>query len=85
MLDGEVKPCRQRIIRVSREVLARALHLPEGTEIVDVTGQFYFGTGDIALKVEHPDFTPVYGSEAIPEIRPLLGEQRVVKFMGWQE
>lgn len=78
------QPKRVRIIRVSKELLAAALHLPEGTEIVGVSDQPYFVSGEIAIKVENPEFTPVFECHDIPTIRPVLGQKTVVTFMGWQ-
>jgi hypothetical protein len=79
------EPKRQRIVRVSRELLQEALHLPPGAIIKDISLQLFFDTDDVAIKIEHPDFTPVYPPSAIPTVRPMLGVTQNVKFMGWQE
>jgi hypothetical protein len=75
------------IIRLDRDLLRAALHLPEGTTIVDVSTQPYFQTGEITIKVAHPDLPGCLPCQYIPEVKPRLGvhyhEVREVVFEGW--
>jgi len=78
---------RQAIIRVSRQLLIELLRLPAGTEIVGISDQVYFDTGDVAIKVEHPCFAPVEtDGGTIPTKTPSYEvEDGVVKFIGWSD
>lgn len=82
---------RQRIVRVSRQLLVGILKFPDGTRLVDVSCLIYFDQDQLALKIEHPDFTPVEPGHVIPEItaeyRSTLaaGPQYVPEFVGFRD
>lgn len=67
----------QRMIRVSREYLLQALHLPTDIRIVDVSEDFWRLEGDIILKVESPMFSEVAEGSFIPEARPQFTNTRL--------
>lgn len=74
------------IVRLSRELLCSLLNFPAGTEIVGVSGDYYFAEDLIALKVTHPDLPEVHECEVITEARPQYRrnlETGEVEFLGW--
>lgn len=73
----------QRIVKIDRTLLADVLCLPAGTRIIDVSGQMYFDTDNIAFKIEHDDFDPVEPGQAIPEICPQFRRNPQTEFVTW--
>lgn len=74
---------RQKILRVSNELLAEILKLPPGTRITGVSDQQFFTTDSIAIKIEHPSFAPVEPENVLPECTALYTEVRTAVFEGW--
>lgn len=82
----EPRPTRQRIIRIDREMLRSFLKLPNNVTIVAVSDELYFETGDIAIKIECPDFRPVPAGNHIQSIDPFYkAVWREVEFSHWSE
>jgi len=78
-----------RIMRISQEILLSLLHLPEGTEIVDVNTTRMFEYGELELKIRHRDFSQVAPNHQVPLVCPTYSSvdetltKRTVKFEGW--
>ncbi len=81
---------RQRIVKVTRELLMEVLKFPPGTRLVDISCHVSncFISDTVALKIEGPDFEPVPPGGVIPEVsaeyRSVPGT-RVPEFVGFKE
>lgn len=62
MTEGWVIPNR------SDESVRCVRGLPSGAQLVGVSNQFFFTTGDIALKFEHESWPEIPYGQVIPEI-----------------
>ncbi len=68
-------------MKVSPELMAQCLHLPEGTQILGAKKDaFDFA---IELVVEHPDIKEVTEGNELPYCRPKFRTQESVAFEGW--
>ena len=74
----------QRIIRVTGELMRYFLRLPDDCNVVGLSPDPYFASGDWAVKVESPEFSDVPEGGAIPGVSPVYsmvdGQPR---FNGW--
>ena len=65
----------QRIIRVSGELLASILKLPETCKVVDMARDekdgFWLDRTTLLLKVESPEFSDVEPGNVIPQVTPI--------------
>jgi len=57
---------KTKLLHVTPELLAVALHLPEGTTIEAVSDQIRFNQGVITFRISHPSFPPVSEGNLIP-------------------
>lgn len=76
---------RQAILRVSRELLAEILLLPKGSKILDFSPHLFFESGDLAIKISHPNFPECKPGDSIPQVCPTYREVRSTVFCGWGE
>lgn len=80
---------RVAVFRVSYELLAQALMLPPGAEILSTSDGAYFGPGVIAVRVASAKFPPVVPGEGFPAVCPTYRAdytrqgERHLSFAGW--
>ncbi len=75
-----------RLMKVDGKLLAIAIGLPEGTEVVAATNEIFCAGNQIVLRVINPDFSWVKPGDPIPEVwANFCREDGVSKFVGWND
>lgn len=71
------------ILRIGREALRELLRLPPGARIIGLSEHVFFGTNDVAIKVEGGGLYAVReDGEVIPLSRPCFGDDGEI--CGWE-